>query len=331
MFNPSAESNNAGLLSGVLQKTLQGERVSHAYLFTASPATGKATALAFAQALLCEAPTAGEACGLCRSCRLLQRGAHPDFHWVRPEGSSIKIQQIRELQRQVSFRPFHGGRGVTVLEQAEQMTLEAANCLLKTLEEPPPAVHLILLTTRRQALPATICSRCQCLTLETPSPREVNPSFAADPNGPEAAAVFTAPDYGATVSPGGDSAGAADAVAPGREEARRVAAVLARDGALEALAAGEAAAKNREQALDTLAMLLGWYRDLLLWRETKTSGLLFCPAQLPALEAVADQYPVGALVRVIEEIEQTRRNVSGNTNVRLLLESLFLKINQLLK
>ena len=320
MLNPYSELTGSKQLSGALRKTLQGEWVSHAYLFAGPAETGKRLALAFAQALLCEAPVEGEACGLCRACRLFSQVAHPDFHWVRPEGSSIKIRQIREIQRTAAFRPFRGGRKLMVIEQSDKMTLEAANCLLKTLEEPPPAVHFILLAPRRQYLPATVVSRCQCFTFGTVDLAaglnwsETGNGFAVDGVG-----EYTEGDFSDPLAFGGQ----------GREEARRLAAVLAREGSVEALAEGEAAAKSREQALNTLEMLTGWYRDLLIWRETKDSGLLFCPEQLPAIEQEAAGYPTGALVSIIEEIEKARRNVSGNTNVRLLLEGLFLRLNNI--
>ena len=281
------------LIVQTLKKALQGERVSHAYLFSGPEGAGKsAAALDFAQSLLCEAPAEGESCGSCRSCRLVRHGNHPDLHWVGPSGSSIKIQQMRDIIRKMLFRPYQGGHVVIVIEQADKMTIEAANCLLKTLEEPPPKAHFILLAAMVQRLPATIVSRCQCFSFRSPAPREA----AAGLNGD-------------------------------REEARRLAGVLEQAGCLEALTEVEAVAQNREKALRTLDILTGWYRDLLVWRETNESRLLFCPEQLPVIMEDAGDYDSGILVNIIEEIEKTRNNIAGNTNIRLLMEGLFLKVN----
>ena len=103
--------------------------------------------------------TQGEAaCGTCLSCRKSDDGNHPDLQIIRPSGAWIKIDQIRELQKRIIYRPLEGVRKIYILTEAERMNLEAANCLLKTLEEPPADSVLILLTTNLDALLPTIRS-----------------------------------------------------------------------------------------------------------------------------------------------------------------------------
>jgi DNA polymerase-3 subunit delta' len=145
----------------ILQNSLRTDKVSHAYIFNGQYGTGrKRMALAFAQALYCKV-LPDDACGECLDCRKVEHGNHPDLHWVKPDGASIKIEQIRELQKQFSYRAGASGLKMYVLENADTMTVQAANSLLKFLEEPTSHVVAILITENGQALLPTIRSRAQ--------------------------------------------------------------------------------------------------------------------------------------------------------------------------
>lgn len=145
----------------ILRRALSGGRLAHAYLFAGPEGVGKRLmALAVARQLFCEQHTG---CGECAACRKLDHRNHPDLHVLEPDGSSIKIEQIRAIQRDLSLRPVEGGRKVCLIEAAEAMTTGAANALLKTLEEPRGDTLLILLSSQPQRLLETIRSRCQLL------------------------------------------------------------------------------------------------------------------------------------------------------------------------
>lgn len=144
-----------------LLKAIGSGRVAHSYLFS-GPARDKGeVAEAFARALLCDLPRDGDSCGECRSCRQVLHGNHPDLHRIEPSGTAIRIEQIRRMQRLVQYRSYQGGRKVFILEPAESMTAEAANSLLKTLEEPPPGTVFVLVSDRPGACLPTVLSRCQ--------------------------------------------------------------------------------------------------------------------------------------------------------------------------
>jgi DNA polymerase-3 subunit delta' len=145
-----------------LAKVMAREKIPHAYLFTGISGIGKTTtARALAMALNCRQAVDGEGCGHCMPCRQLKSGNFPDFLTIRPQGRNIKINQIRDFQRTLSFAPVSGRYRVSVIDRAESMTAEAANAFLKTLEEPPPGNILILNTTESYDLLPTIVSRCQ--------------------------------------------------------------------------------------------------------------------------------------------------------------------------
>lgn len=167
----------------VLQNALRRERVAHAYLFAGPEGVGKSTAaLLFAQALNCERKGDGsspDACGECRSCRLIARGNHPDVRVITRETdeqgrqrAEIVLDQLRQdpnkpprlprpLIQDALLRPALGRRKVYLLDPADRMRAEAANALLKLIEEPPPEVVLVLVTSQPAALLPTILSRCQ--------------------------------------------------------------------------------------------------------------------------------------------------------------------------
>lgn len=136
----------------------------HALLLHGPEGLGKRTfAWRLAQSLLCTHPGAdAAACGSCHSCRLFAAGTHPDLLSVAPLGdsASIVIDQIRDVRRFVELRPHTSARKLVLLEPADAMNLNAANALLKVLEEPPPASVLLLITPQAARLPATIRSRC---------------------------------------------------------------------------------------------------------------------------------------------------------------------------
>jgi DNA polymerase-3 subunit delta' len=145
-----------------LKKVILREKIPHSYLFIGMPGVGKtSTAVALAQALNCMDPVNGEGCGWCRPCKWLQSGNFGDLVIIRPENQVIKIEKIRELERALGYKPQYGRYRVTVVRQAEQMTEEASNAFLKTLEEPPPGNILILNASDPSQLLSTIVSRCQ--------------------------------------------------------------------------------------------------------------------------------------------------------------------------
>lgn len=148
----------------LVARTLKGERVPHAYIFKGPDGVGKRLfARGVAAALNCRGTVRGRACGSCVSCRKFLSGSHPDFLAVSPDKGSIKIDQIREMIKALGYPPYESALRIVLLEDVHTMRQEAANSLLKTLEEPPPGNVLILTADTSQELLATISSRCQVI------------------------------------------------------------------------------------------------------------------------------------------------------------------------
>ena len=154
-----------------LKKTIAEKTFPHAVIFSGIEGIGKRLAAEIcAAALLCENTIDGSPCGECENCHLIAAGSHPDFYVVEAEATkttrSIKIAQIRELQTEVSRRPLNSERRVVILDGAEFMNNAAANCLLKTIEEPPSQTIFILLTANYSNLLMTIRSRCMTVKFD---------------------------------------------------------------------------------------------------------------------------------------------------------------------
>ncbi len=159
----------------VLRRICASAQPAHAYLFQGPDGIGKQTiawALSARLACLC-AEGRDDACGRCRSCRALKRGSHADISLLSCEGTGILIKQVREASRRLRFEPVIGRCKVLIVEEADRLREEAANALLKILEEPPPRTHFILLTSRPQLLLRTIVSRSQAVRYSNLAPEDV--------------------------------------------------------------------------------------------------------------------------------------------------------------
>ena len=157
----------------VLRSHLEKDRMAHTYLFTGPEGSGKISLVeSFAKALNCEKGKRFEPCD-CLSCRKIEKKNHPDVKWLGddPKARSIKIEEVRNLLHEASLRPYEGKWKVFVLQGADRLTIEAANALLKTLEEPPEhSVFFLLVENKAHVLP-TIESRA-CEVKVPPAPEK---------------------------------------------------------------------------------------------------------------------------------------------------------------
>lgn len=149
-------------IKNLLKQAIEQNKVSHSYLLVGTMGIGKKMmATQYAKAILCSEQK--KTCHTCKSCIEFEGQNNPDFLWIKPEGNSIKIEQIRELQKRIQEKPIISNRKVYIIEDADFMTKEAQNCLLKTLEEPPQFATIILIGSNENAFLTTIKSRCMIL------------------------------------------------------------------------------------------------------------------------------------------------------------------------
>lgn len=163
----------------IFERALASDQTRHAYLLHGPAHVGKFTlALAFARALLClnRGPGQSDACGECSACRKVAHGNHPDLAIIEPEDGKrwIRIEAIRDMQRLASLAPAESSHRVIIIPEMERIQEGTANTLLKTLEEPPEGVVLLLIATEPDAVLPTILSRCQLIQLRPLAPHEVS-------------------------------------------------------------------------------------------------------------------------------------------------------------
>lgn len=160
-----------------LRSSTSNSRISHAYLFTGPAGSNKTqAAYAFAQAILCpkvDTTSKGGECGQCENCTRAKRRSHPDVHYVAPEGATgYLIDQIRDLSSDISLAPIMASKKVYIIDRADLLGHSASNAFLKTLEEPPDDVVIILMARTRDSVLETIASRCQVVPFRHIPPTE---------------------------------------------------------------------------------------------------------------------------------------------------------------
>ncbi|MEN1966480.1 DNA polymerase III subunit delta' [Lentibacillus sp. N15] len=159
------------LAGKIITNSMRKNRISHAYLISGERGTGKESiATQLAKSMFCTNKDGVEPCQTCHACKRIESKNHPDVHWIEPEGQSIKKEQIDNLQKEFKYSGLESNRKVYIIKAAETLTLNAANRILKFLEEPNKETTAIMLTENSQSIIPTIRSRCQILELQSLNP-----------------------------------------------------------------------------------------------------------------------------------------------------------------
>jgi DNA polymerase-3 subunit delta' len=301
-----------------LQAAIRSGTLSHAYVFAGPRGTGrKAMAHALAQTLHC---TEGgdDACGRCAECRKIENGNHPDVIRIDTEGSAVKIDQVRELQKQFAYKTATAKPRIYTIEGADRLTPQAANALLKFLEEPSSATVAILLTENSQALLPTIRSRTQQLVFLPLAPDRMEEALLKEGLPP------------ALVKP---AVRLASGLETAREliqlnwfaETRNAVLQLAREStrgfAASVLAAQNYAVKGETaEHLETLFDLFAlWCKDMIVLQRKQTETVVFID-QLELHAKQAMSRPAHHWVTVMDEALKAKKRLRGHANPQLVLE-----------
>jgi DNA polymerase-3 subunit delta' len=308
----------------LLRQSLAADRVAHAYLFAGPPQVGKTRlALALAQALNC-AQQDGP-CGQCLSCIRIGQGIHPDVRVIEGQGAagSIKIEQIRALQREAILAPYEGNYRVLILRRADRATLEAANCLLKTLEEPPAHVVLILTAIQPEVLPATVISRCQRLDLR-PVPERVIVQSLQDRGLPSPQARLLARLSGGRIG-WALSACQDETIVRQRQQVLDQLITMLSSDRVERLDFASRVSRDLAAAAQQIELWATWWRDLLLLR-AGGEGYVVNIDRLKELGLLADRGSVTQAWSMLKALQSTTAQLEANVNARLAMEGLLLRL-----
>ena len=319
-----------------LETGLKEDRLAHAYLLVGPPHIGKMTlAINLAQALNClQGP--GTPCGACVQCTRIAQGLHSDIRIVGvspsqddgPTRTVIGIRDVKDVLRQIYLNPYEGRRSIVIFDGAEAMSEAAANALLKTLEEPPDQVTILLLTANEESLLSTIRSRCRRLVL-LPIPKQdiVNNLVSEkgiDPERAENLARLARGCYGWVI-------GALNESQVMEERDAELARLTEMCGAgLDArfAYANELAglfSRDRDSARKVLFLWLSWWRDLLLIKEGAKEYVQHTDRSND-IQRYADQLTTAQIVGFVGRLHQTLDALGHNATPRLTLEVLMINL-----
>jgi len=314
-----------GLVKEFLRRAIASGRLAHALAFIGPAGVGKAAlARVLAQALLCRAE--GERpCGECGACRRVAKGVHPDVHWVEPEGGSVRIEQVRELQAALALKAFEGPVKFAAIDGGDRMTPEAQNCLLKVLEEPPGEAVIVIVAESGAALLPTIRSRCQVLRFQPLPAEEVAGLLIERGVDPARARLIAAVTEG---RPGAALAAADSDLLELRDRvAGWVESLSAPDGPRWVIRIGQSLEEGRDKADEVLSLFLLWLKDLVAVREG-VPGAVANQDAMDRLSRQASRTETSRLAAAMRAVDLARRRLRASGNFRLTIDAMLADVQR---
>lgn len=312
----------------ILLKSLKEDNVSPSYIFIGSEGVGKKfTAIEFAKTINClNLNNNLESCNTCHTCNKINKQCCPDLKIVEPIKGSIRIEQIRELRREIDLKPFENRKKIYIIENAEKMTIEASNCLLKTIEEPPEYAILILICMNIDSILPTIISRCQLIKFRLIDSSKIRKILLKKIDLEESKAELVS-----RLAQG--SIGRAFKLILDKEYFNRREKLL---DYLTKILPGKCDSNffiNIEKILtdisemdEILEIILLWYRDILVVKKLGDQKYIVNSDKVEALKEKSRVYSQKILIDILDYIEQIQEFIKKNINKRLVSERLYLKM-----
>ena len=306
-------------------KAIESHRISHAYILTGEEGTGrKSIANAFAMTLLCE-KGGTEPCMVCHSCKQALSGNHPDLIYVTHEKpASIGVDDIREqINDTIQIRPYSSYYKIYIVDEAEKMTVQAQNALLKTIEEPPSYAGIILITTNQEAFLPTILSRCVQLKLKPLKDFTVKSYLTEHLKVPEKDAELCAAFARGNLGKAIHLASSEEF----KELYRRVMSLLKNVGSMDIGMLLDCIREIKEQNFDiyeVLDLMQLWYRDVLMYKVTKDMNLLVFKDEYRMINETGQKIDYAGLEAILAAIDTARTRLEANVNLDLAMELLLL-------
>ena len=312
-----------------ISSAVENNRVSHAYILNGERGSGKKMlANLFAMTLLCETGD-NEPCGRCHSCKQAESGNHPDIIRVTHEKpNSISVDDIRtQVNNTVDIKPYQGPYKVYIIPQADMMTPQAQNAILKTIEEPPSYAVFLLLTENAETLLPTINSRCVMLKLRNIKDTLIKkylmenleiPDYKAD-----MCTAFAQGNMGRAIMLANS-----DHFNEVREEAVQLLKHISEMELNEIVAAVKNISVYKLEITDYLDIIMIWYRDVLLYKATKEIDKVVFKDQLQSIKEQARKSSYEGIELILESLEKAKARLKANVNFDLVMELLFLTIKE---
>ena len=313
----------------ILKKSLKENKVSSSYIFVGSEGTGKKlTAIEFTKAVNCLNLNKNlEACDNCHSCNEINKQCCPDLKIVEATKGSIKIEQIREIRKEIELKPFRSKKKVYIIDKAEKMTLEASNCLLKTIEEPPYYAIIILICSKIDPILPTIISRCQIVNFGLITSLKIKELLLnkIDNLEKDKAKIISKLAQG--------SIGKAFKLSADKEYFIRrekmldyLSIILPGKYGEDIFTKVEKIMSEIDRIEEILEMIKLWYRDILIIKNTGSQKYIANCDKLEILGKKSQIYSQKMLIDILDYLEQIEEYLMKNVNKRLILERLYIKM-----
>lgn len=312
-----------------IQNAVMQNKVSHAYILNGERGSGKKLlANLFAQTLQCERGT-DEPCYECHSCSQAMSGNHPDIIRVTHEKpNTISVDDIRvQVNEDIQIKPYNGKYKIYIIPEADLMTVQAQNALLKTIEEPPAYAVLFLLTENADSLLPTICSRCVMLKLRNIKDQLVKkylmerleiPDYKAD-----VCTAFAQGNIGKAIM-----LATSDHFNEIREEAVQLLKYIDTMELPELVEAVKRISVYKIEISDYLDILMIWYRDVLIYKATKNIDRVIFGEQLEFIKERARKSSYEGIENILKSIEKAKERLKANVNFELVMELLLLAVKE---
>jgi len=313
----------------ILKKSLKENKVSSSYIFVGSEGTGKKlTAIEFIKIVNCLNLNKNlEACDNCHSCNEINKQCCPDLKIVETTKGLIKIEQIREIRKEIELKPFRSKKKVYIIDKAEKMTLEASNCLLKTIEEPPYYAIIILICSKIDPILPTIVSRCQIVNFGLVTSLKIkelllNKIDNLEKDKAEIISKLAQGSIGKAFKLSADKGyfikreevlDYLSAISPGKYG----------DDIFEKV---EKMVSEIDRIEEILEMIKLWYRDILIIKNTGDQKYIANCDKLEILDEKSQIYSQEILIDILDYLEQIEEYLMKNVNTRLILERLYIKM-----
>lgn len=309
-----------------LRKSIEIDQISHSYLFEGEESIGKRmVALLFSKTLLCKEQGL-EPCNRCNSCLKFDNWNHPDFKLIEPKKNLIKKKEIDDLIKSMSIAPLESKRKIVIIDNSDQIGVEGQNGLLKTLEEPPPYINMILISSNSNNLIPTILSRCQVLKFYPVNNEKIERLLKRDYNKTSEEASFIAHFTKGSV---GRSIilSSSDDFFHRRDKVLEIINNIVKGDKPSVFNSVDFFIENKEFIDELLDIIIYWFRDLIIYKEIGESKLIINRDKLPLL---IDQsfLSFNKINDIIENIIEARKNIKRNVNYQLIIETMLLNIQE---
>ena len=314
-----------------LKTTLTSKKVSQAYLISGESMQGKEyIARIFANALVCEHPEGEyDPCGKCKSCIQAATRNHPDIITVvHDKPNTVSIDDVRrQIISDAQIRPYQSRWKIYIMNEAEKMTPQAQNALLKTLEEPPEYVVIMLLTTSKTAMLSTVISRCVQLDMRPVQDEVIKKYLMSE---------IKIPDYQADICTAfaRGNVGKAKSLAVSedfdeiREETVRVVKHIRKMDTSDIIKTLRKLEEYKLNINDLLDLMMIWYRDVLLYKATMDEDSITFKKECNEIVKQAQNCTYEGIETIIKGIEKTKERLRANVNFEMVMELLLLTIKE---